>query len=257
MGSLLLLVSLALAPARTAEFDQDHKLWTDVLSACVRGNGFDYRKLKEDRAKLDAYLGSLETVMPEELAGWKPAQQFAFWIDAFNAYTVKRVVDAYPIASILDLGDDRHSVWDQEFVPLGRLLPEAGDRKLTLNDIENKILRPRFKDARVHAAIHRASRSSPPLLAEAFVADKLERQLDAQVERWLGDPELNRFDKRSSTVSVSKIFDRCKDDFVREADSVRRWLEKHAPAAEREWLSSAKELKIEFLADSWKLNDAR
>lgn len=253
MGPLPLLAALALAPS----FDSSHALWTEVLSACVRGDAFDYRKLKADRSKLDAYLGSLEAVMPEEFAGWKREQQFAFWIDAFNAYTVKRVVDAYPIESIRDLGDDRQSVWDQEFIPLGRLFPEAGDRKLALNDLEDKILRPKFKDARVHAALHRAARGSPPLLGEAFVADKLDRQLDAQVERWLGDPDRNRFDRKSSTVSVSRIFDWYKDDFVREADSVRRWLEKHAPEAEHEWLSNAKDLKIELLEYSWKLDDAR
>jgi hypothetical protein len=253
MGPLPLLAVLALA----SSFDQTHKPWSDILSACFRSDGFDYKRLKEDRSKLDAYLGSLEAVMPEEFAGWKREQQFAFWIDAFNAYTVKRVVDAYPIASIQDLGDKKQSVWDQEFVPLGKLFPEAGDRKLSLDEIENKILRPKFKDARVHAAIHRASRGSPPLLGEAFTAEKLDRQLDAQVERWLGDPERNRFDHKSSSASLSKIFDWYKEDFVREADSVRRWLEKHAPAAEREWLSSAKELKIEFLDYSWKLDDAR
>lgn len=253
MGPLSLFAVLALVPS----FDQTHQLWTDVLSACVRGDAFDYKKLKADRSKLDAYLGSLETVMPEEFAGWKREQQFAFWIDAYNAYTVKRVVDAYPIESIQDLGDGKQSVWDQEFIPLGRLFAEAGDRKLALNDLENRILRPRFKDARVHAAVNCASRSCPPLLGEAFVAEKLDRQLDAQVERWLGDPGRNRFDRKASTASVSKIFDWYKDDFVRESDSVRRWLEKHAPEKEREWLSSAKELKIEFLDYSWKLNDAR
>jgi hypothetical protein len=257
MGCLPLLVGLALAAPRSGEFDQRHERWSEVLSACVRGDGFDYKKLKNDRAKLEAYLGSLEAVMPEEFAGWKREQQFAFWIDAYNAYTVKRVVDAYPIASIKDLGDDKQSVWDQEFIPLGRLFPEAGDRKLTLNDLENRILRPKFKDARVHAAINCASRSCPPLLGEAFVAEKLDRQLDAQVERWLGDPERNRFDRKSGTVLVSKVFDWFKDDFVREADSVRRWIEVHAPGAERDWLSNAKELKIEFLDYSWKLNEAR
>jgi hypothetical protein len=255
---LLALLALAtLGSHRGLEFDQTHKLWSEVLSAHVRGGGFDYKKLKDDRAKLDAYLGSLETVMPEEFAGWKRAQQFAYWIDAYNAYVVRRVVDAYPIASIEELGEGKTAVWDQEFIPLSRLFPEAGDRKLTLNDVENRILRPKFKDARVHVALSCASRGCPPILAEAFVAERLEKQLDAQVARWLADPERNRFDKKSGKIVVSKIFDWFQEDFARDAGSVQAWIAARAPESERAWLSSAEGLKIEFLDYSWKLNEAR
>jgi hypothetical protein len=240
-----------------SDFDHSHKLWTEVLAAHVREDAFDYKSLKEDHAKLDTYLGSLEAVMPEEFASWKRKQRFAFWIDAYNAYTVKRVVDAYPIASIKDLGDDKKSIWDQEFIPLGRLWPEAGDRKLTLNEVENKILRPRFKDARIHAAVNCASRSCPPLLEEAFVADRLDTQLDTQVERWLADSERNLFDRKGNRLLVSKIFDWFKDDFVRDAGSVQAWIAARAPEEEREWLESAMDLKIEYLDYSWRLNERK
>ena len=236
-------------------FDHAHARWTEVLSAHVHGEGFDYKSLKEDRSGLDAYLGSLESVQPEEFAAWSRAQKYAFWIDAYNAYTVKRVVDAYPIASIQDLGDANGKVWDQEFIPLGKLFAEAAERKLSLNDIENKILRPTFKDARVHAAINCASRGCPPLLGRAFVAERLDDQLDEQVERWLGDPSRNRFDSKQKKVVVSKIFEWFKDDFARDAGSVQAWLAQHAPEKERVWLGSAEDLKIEFQDYSWKLND--
>jgi hypothetical protein len=251
-------LALSAAPSSTSsEFDQSHKPWTEVLSACVRGDLFDYKKLKQDRSKLDAYLGSLEAVMPEEFASWKRAQQYAFWIDAYNAYTVKRVVDAYPIDSIKDLGDDKQSVWAQEFIPLGRLFPEAGDRQLSLNDIENKILRPKFKDARVHAAINCASRGCPQILGEAFIAESLDKQLDAQVERWLGDSTRNYFNPRLEKIAVSKVFDWYRDDFVRDAGSVVGWLATHAPEADREWLATIKDSKLLYMEYSWKLNDVR
>lgn len=246
---------LALALFLSSDFDQTHARWTEVLTAHVRGEAVDYKALKQDRAGLDAYIGSLETVQPEEFAAWSRARRFAFWIDAYNAYTVKRVVDAYPIESIQDLGDAKGKVWDQEFIPLGKLFPDAGGKDLSLNDIENRILRPTFKDARVHAAINCASRGCPPILAKAFVAEHLDEQLDEQVRRWLADPARNRFDAKANKVVVSKIFDWFKDDFVRDAGSVQAWLASHAPEKEREWIGSAKDLAIEFRDYSWKLND--
>jgi len=239
------------------EFDHEHARWTEILSEHVRGEGFDYGKLKEDPAGLEAYLGSLGAVMPEEFAAWKREQQFAFWIDAYNAYTVKLVVDAYPIESIQDLGRSTKAVWEKEFIPLGRLFGEAGDRKLSLDDIEHKILRPRFKDARVHAAINCASRGCPPLRPRAYVAERLDDQLDEQVAAWLADPERNRFDEKENKVVVSKLFDWFKDDFVRDGGSVQAWIAARAPVSERAWLSAAKDLEIGFADHSWKLNDAK
>ena len=249
------LVPLALLVGLHAGFDQSHARWTDVLAANVHGESVDYKAIKEDRAGLDAYLASLESVMPEEFASWSRAQQFAFWIDAYNAFAVKRVVDAYPIASIQDLDDGTTKVWDQAVVPLGKLFPDAGGNDLSLNDIQNRILRPKFKDARVLAALHRASRSSPPLLAKAYVAERLDEQLDAQVASWLDDSARNRFDAKANKVVVSKVFDWFHDDFVRDAGSVRAWLAAHAPVQEREWLGSAKDVAVEFQPYSWKLDD--
>jgi hypothetical protein len=251
----MFLVAFALITATSTSFDQSHARWTEVLTAHVHGDGVDYKAIQSDRAGLDAYLGSLESVMPEEFASWSRAQQYAFWIDAYNAFVVKRVVDAYPIDSIQDLGDGKAKVWEQALVPLGKLFPDAGGNDLSLDDIQNKILRPKFKDARVHAAIHRASKSSPPLLAKAYVADRLDDQLDEQVARWLDDPSRNRFDAKSNKVAVSKTFDWFQDDFTRDAGSVRAWLASHASEKERDWLASAKDLAIEFQPYSWKLDD--
>jgi hypothetical protein len=243
------------APA-TSTFDQSHATWTEVLATHVKNDGFDYKALKKDRSKLDRYLASLEAVKPDEFAKWKRDEQYAFWIDAYNAYTVSRVVDGYPVASIKDLGDDKVSVWDREFIPLGSLAPDLKKSKLTLNDVENKILRPVFKDARVHAAINCASVGCPPLRDAAFTADKLSDQLDAQVKRWLGDANRNRFLSDKNTVEISQVFDWFKDDFVRDEKSVVNWLAKHSPE-NAEWLRGAKSPTIRYLDYSWKLNEAR
>lgn len=242
------------AAERIAAFD--HQPWNAVLAEHVHGDAFDYGALKKDTAKLDLYLKSLEAVKADEFATWPRNERYAFWIDAYNAYTVKRVVDGYPVASIKDLGDEKISVWDREFVPLGALAPDLKKTKLTLNDIENKILRPVFQDARVHAAINCASEGCPPIRASAFVGEELDLQLDAAVKTWLADPKRNRFDAAKNRVEVSQVFEWFRDDFVRDAKSVQAWIATYAPA-DQAWVRDAKKLQIQYVEYSWKLNEKR
>jgi hypothetical protein len=242
-------------PAATKGLDQSHAQWTEVLRARVKGDRFDYQGLKKDRAALDGYLRALESVKAPELESWKKKEQLAFWIDVYNAYTVKRIVDAYPIDSIKNLGSLFRSVWDQEFIPLGALVPDLKKDKLSFHDVENKILRDKFKDARIHAAINCASEGCPPLRNEAFVAEKLDKQLDDQVKRWLTDCSRNRIDKEKGVLELSKVFDWFKEDFEREAGSVQEWIAKYFPD-DKSWFAEKKRT-IEYMGYSWSLNDAR
>ena len=123
---------LALAPAAPpVDFDASHAAWTEVLQAHLSEGRFDYAALKKDRRKLDAYLAQLEAVRLDQLRSWKRADRYAFWINAYNAYTVSLVVENYPIDSIKDLGGLFKSVWKQRFIPLGHLYPEAGEEGYT------------------------------------------------------------------------------------------------------------------------------
>jgi hypothetical protein len=247
--------------ARAAvEFDHGHRTWTEVLRERMSERGFDYKALKNDRSKLDRYLASLEAVTPQELGAWSREQEYAFWINAYNAYTVAKVVEHYPVGSIKEIGSIFTSVWDQKFIPLARLHPgRAGDKgdKLTLNDIEHGILRPRFKDARVHAAVNCASRGCPPLFEEAFTADRLDEQLDEQARRWIADTARNRLDRTGSRIEISKIFDWFREDFERDAGSVQAWVARYAPNGAAAWLRDARNVGIDYLDYSWKLNEAR
>jgi hypothetical protein len=243
--------------AAVAKFDQSHALWTEVLAARVRGDGFDYAALKQDRAKLDQYIAALEAVKPDEFAEWSKEERYAFWINAYNAYTIRLIVDAYPVESIKDLGNVFKSVWDKEVAPIGSLAPDLKEKKLTLNQIEHEILRPQFKDARVHAAVNCASKGCPPLRNEAFRAKDLDDQLDGQVERWLHDEKRNRFDSAKKRVEISKVFDWFKDDFVRDAGSVTAWIARYAPE-HKAWLADPKsKVDVDYADYSWKLNDAK
>jgi hypothetical protein len=256
---LLLAAALAFSASaqaqEAAKFDHDHALWTEVLAAHVEGDRFDYRALAKDRSKLDAYVAQLETVDAETLAGWNENQRHAFWINAYNAYTIQLVAAKYPLKSIKDIGGVLSSVWDRHFIPLNALHPKGKDKRLSLNDIEHKILRPRFKDARVHAAVNCASQGCPPLRAEAFTAKGLDEQLDSQVRSWLADEKRNKFDRAKRTLQLSKIFDWWKDDFVRDEKSVRAYVAKYAPADVAAWLGEAENVTIRHLNYSWKLND--
>ena len=243
------------ASRRPAEaFDHRHEAWTAILKTHVRGDRFDYAALKKDRAALDRYLRSLEAVTREQHDAWTREQRYAYWIDVYNAYTVSLVAEKHPVDSIKDIGSLFTEVWDLELVPLKHLFPEAKGAKLTLNDVEHRILRPGFRDARVHAAVNCASIGCPPLRAEAFVAEKLDAQLDEQVRLWLADPARTRYDRAKGRVEVSKIFDWFEEDFVRDAGSVQAWVAKYAPPAEADWIRSAKKLAIAYRDYSWKLN---
>lgn len=245
--------------ARSAQpFDHRHEAWTSILKQHVRGDRFDYAALKKDRGALDRYLRSLEAVTKEQHDGWTREQRYAFWIDVYNAYTVSLVVEKHPVESIKDIGTLFTEVWDLELVPLKHLFPDLAGAKgarLTLNDVEHRILRPVFRDARVHAAVNCASLGCPPLRAEAFVAEKLEAQLDEQVRLWLADPARNRYDRAKGRVEVSKIFDWFEEDFVRDAGSVQAWIAERAPPEEAAWIRGAKKLAVDHLDYSWKLND--
>ncbi|MCY2959907.1 MAG: DUF547 domain-containing protein [Planctomycetota bacterium] len=239
--------------AKPSAFDAIHGPWSAILAKHVRGGDFDYATLAKERAGLDAYVAALEAVNPDAFAALTPKERFAFWINAYNAYTVKRVVDGYPVKSIRDLGDEKTSVWDRDFVPLGRLFPKLAKDKLTLNDIENKILRPTFQDARLHAAVNCASKGCPALRAEAFTSAKLDAQLDEQVKRWLADTTRNRLDRAKSSIEVSKVFEWFAEDFQREAGSARAWIARFRPE-DKDWLDAQKKVEVKFVEYDWALN---
>jgi hypothetical protein len=234
-------------------FDHAHAAWTDVLKVCVRDGGFDYAKLKQDRTSLDAYLAALHAVTPAELAGWDEKQRFAFWINAYNAHCIQKVVDEYPLKSIKKLSGafGLNSVFDQEFIPMKAHHPDEGD-ELSLNDIEHKILRAKFKDARVHAAINCASKSCPPLRAEAFMAERLDAQLDEQMKAFVNDPARNKLDPARKELELSEIFKWFAEDFERDAKTVQGYLIRFAPPEKADFIRGA---RIRYLDYDWDLND--
>ncbi|MCP3945106.1 MAG: DUF547 domain-containing protein [Desulfobacteraceae bacterium] len=134
-----------------------------------------------------------------------PNQGFAFYINAYNAFTIKLILTKYPgINSIKEIGTFFSNPWSKKFIPLeGRII--------SLDHIEHDILRSRFKDPRIHFAINCASKSCPPLLNRPYEADTLEIQLDAVTRAFINDKKYNFL--KNDTLFVSKIFKWFEEDF--------------------------------------------
>ena len=236
-------------------FDHAYSGWNELLGRHVRGDRFNYGGLAKEKAKLDAVLAELAAVTPKQLAAFNEKQRFAYWINVYNAYCVKLVVDNYPVESIRDLGGKMFGrVWDKEYIPLEAHHPDGDDDPLSLNDVEHEILRKQFEDARLHAAINCASISCPPLRGEAFVAERLDKQLDEQMRAFLADTTRNQLEPGKKRVRLSEIFSWFSSDFERDAGSVRAYVARYAPGKDTAWIEKA---SVSHLDYDWGLNDAK
>lgn len=147
--------------------------------------------------------------------------ELAYWINLYNAATLRLVLSQYPVESIKDIGNLITSAWERNVVKVDGEL-------LSLNAIENEIIRKRFAEPRIHFALNCAARSCPPLRAEAFVADRLDEQLEEQTARFLSDRGSNSVDE-SGRLHLSKIFDWYKSDFRETSGSVPAWVKPYLP----------------------------
>lgn len=248
--------SAAPAPASIATpagFDAIHAPWSEILARHVRGGNVDYAALKEARAPLDAYVLALEGVTRERYDALSRDERQAFWINAYNACVLRRIVDAYPVASVRDIGDGKRPIADEDLVALGALRAKLGKSSLSPNDVENRILRAEFEDARVHAALHDATRGGAPLRAEAYTGERLDAQLDDQARRWLADPTRNRIDAAARRAELSRTFEWFAEDFAREAGSAPAWVARFRPD-DASWLTRAPALA--YLDHDWSLDAA-
>jgi len=185
-----LLAGLLLGAAALGDPAADY---ATLLGDVVRADGVDYDALGQRRAALDAYVRSLETAAP----GAAAEDRIAFWINAYNALVLQQVLDRRPANGAFRVGDVA-GFWS------ARTWTVAG-RRLSLDGIEG-ILREDFVEPRIHFALHRAARGSPPLLPELYRADTLDVVLGQQTRAFLADREHNRFDDARQTAELSTLF---------------------------------------------------
>ncbi len=240
-----------------------------LLAEFVDGQGLvDYRGLKQNRSGLEDFSLSLARVGSETYAGWKEEEQVAFWINAYNALTLKAIVAHYPIESsfLASLRFPRNSirqisgVWDE-------LLFSVMNEKVTLDQIEHRILRPRFKEPRIHVALVCAAMGCPPLRDEPFIGGRLEAQLDDQCRRFLADPKKFLIDRDRGRVFLSPILEWYGKDFVPTyaieegfsgQDKVKRatlnFAAEYVDAGDRAYLKNG-DYEVEYLDYDWSLNE--
>lgn len=248
----------------TDDFDHDYEAYGRLLSDHVEGALVDYAALKKDRAALERLVASFDAPAAHDEPRWTRDQRMAFWINAYNVFTLRAIVDNYPIRSGWFTLQPRNSIRQIDAVWTARRWQAAG-RTVSLDDIEHEILRPTFKDARIHFAVNCASIGCPPLAAEPYRPLTLDVQLDAAARRYLSSPQGLRIAGR--TLRVSSIFEWYGDDFVdmfaplapSGGDAKRRailgTLIRYGPP---EAAAVARDDgRIAFLDYDWSLNDVR
>jgi hypothetical protein len=262
---------LAAGTPAIAQFDHQHRGWNALLHKHVvlvdggRISQVRYTDLARERAALRSYLDALSGVTQHEFSGWSKPQQVAFLINAYNAYTIEKILTRYPnIKSIWDFGKVFNNPFKDRFFPL------LG-RGFSLDDIEHGTLRKPgvYDEPRLHFAVNCASIGCPMLREEAYVAERLDGQLEEQTRRFLSDRSRNRY--LGGALEVSMIFNWFKEDWT----SGYRGLDgKETPIRSREQffaryatsltddpqqqkLIQEQRAAVRYLDYDWGLNDVR
>lgn len=210
-----------------------HTSWNALLKAHVSASGqVNYAGMKQDVAKLDAYLAQLQKQAPTK--DWSRNEKLAYWINTYNAFTVKLILTHYPLKSIRDIDKP----WDQKFI-------QIGDQTLSLNDIEHNIIRKRFNEPRIHFAVNCAAQSCPRLRNEAYTAGKLSQQLAEQTRSFINNRAFNQLDAQQP--KVSKLFEWYAVDF-KQNGTVIDYINQYADT------KIGATASLSFLTYNWSLN---
>ena len=195
LGLTVLLAASIAFPAAAAPssgtFDHEYRAYGQLLRDHVRDGRVDYVALQRDRAALQDVVRAFGAVEPRDFAGWSREQQIAYWVNAYNVFTLQSIVDHYPIdggwlsflrwaprSSIKQID----GVWDERQW-------DVAEGRMTLDQIEHETLRVRYDEPRIHFAINCAAKSCPPLRPEPYVASRLERQLVLAARDFLASDE--------------------------------------------------------------------
>jgi len=261
----IFLLSLALS-CQALAFDHTHGAWTAFLKKNLvvkQGGSVSQVKYKTlDASELKRYTGSLLKVSQVEVNGWSKNQQLAFYFNLYNALTVQRIKEKYPIDSIQNIASRWERLKGQTTwkIPFFKLFGKDG----YLDRIEHEIVRKsgRFSEPRVHFAFNCASVGCPALLGEAFTADKLDAQLEKSLVAFLSDKTRNRF--KDGRLEVSKIFYWYKEDFTKGwggFSSLEEFFAKYANIVAKNpkeiAIIKSKKVTFNFLDYNWNLNEAK
>ncbi len=246
------------ADVKPSPFEHNYTLYAGVLSAHVIEGLVDYGALKEARADLDAFIGQLAGLTLEGYDSLDGSEQLAFWINAYNAITLRTVIDAYPVSSINDIdGAMSREGWD------------VAGKTVTLENIRDDILRSEFDDVRVLFALNLASAGSPAVFAEPFHGETVDDQLDSAVYAFVNDVKRNTINPHNNTITTSEIFlwygedfeeEYGTDDFAnlqRPERAALNFIFTYADDSVLEFVDESADWTLEYRPFDWSLNDVK
>ena len=225
-------------PLKPKEFS--HQEFDQILRAHVQGGHVKYSQIAKN-PNFSLYLSQLNHIAPNRLP--TPNHRLAFWINAYNAFAIKGILDGYSPSTLM--GRYQYFIGQKYMV---------GKEPITLYDLERKLLIPDFHEPRIHFAIVCASQSCPKLRSWSFETEQLDQQLNDSARQFINDPTRNSFDREQHIAYLSKIFDWFTDDFVNHSGSLTRYVAQFINDPKL-----AKELRqglysVEFLDYDWNLN---
>ena len=230
ISSFICMLSFVAIQAQTSIFDS-------FLQKNVDKTGrVDYKSLKNNETLLDNYLAYIQNNEPTK--DWSSNKKKAFWINTYNAYTIKIILNNYPLKSIRDIKIDGKTAWKIPFV-------KVGQKRYTLDQIEHEILRKKFNDPRIHVGINCASISCPRLLNFAFTEDNIASVLDNLMKEFINDTTRNKISKNN--VALSEIFNWFSKDFIKNG-TIISYLNTYAA------IKISEKASIKYLTYNWSLN---
>jgi Protein of unknown function, DUF547 len=219
-----------------------HSIWNELVMAHVDSLGHvNYADFVKDSVKLNTYLDVLKSANPNE-TNWTKEERLAYWINAYNAFTVQLIVRNYPCKSIKDLAGKIYKVntpWDIRFIVIE-------GKEYDLNNIEHDIVRKQFDEPRIHFALNCASVSCPALRNEAYVANRLDEQLTDQAKRFINDKSKNAVGEK--TAQLSKLFSWYSGDFTKKMKLIA-FINQYSK------VQMSPTAKLDYMDYDWNLNE--
>ena len=227
-----------LDPISPSEFS--YQYLDEILHAYVKDGAVNYPAVGQDD-RFQLFIWQLDRFNPNTLPSRE--HSLAFWINAYNAFAMKGIIDGYSPQSVW--GRYRYFIARDYYV---------GGRPINLYNLEQDLLIPDFRDPRIHFAIVCASRSCPKLASRVYAPEQIDEQLDERARAFINDPTKNRIDRTHRVAHLSKIFEWFERDFAGHSGSLLKYVAQYLADPELARELTAEPYRIEFVDYDWSLN---
>lgn len=265
-------MAYGLQEVKSETFDHSYSLYNKLLNQNVADAMVNYQGVINQQTEFEEFLETLGSVKESEFQTWSEKQKLAFWINAYNAFTIKAIIDHYPIKRSFSLIGIFYAPSNSILQIKGvwkKLKFRAVGRMVTLDEIEHEILRKEYNEPRIHMAINCASVSCPDLSSEAYTPDKLEEQLTHASVSFVNNTEKGVFvNQENGKVKLSKIFKWFGEDFIKnygknnlhndyslKENAVINFSIDYLESDEAKKFLMNNKLKIAYLGYDWNLNE--